>query len=51
MGGLPLGHCRFRDCQHLHEPGCALLEAVARGDISSSRIGSYLYILSTLSEA
>lgn len=45
-----LGHCRFRDCQHLHEPGCALLDAVARGDISTSRIGSYRHILATLSE-
>ncbi|MFN3581675.1 MAG: small ribosomal subunit biogenesis GTPase RsgA [Pseudomonas sp.] len=43
-----LGHCRFRDCQHLHEPGCALLEAVARGDISASRIASYRHILSTV---
>lgn len=43
-----LGLCRFRDCQHQHEPGCALLEAIARGDISASRINSYRHILSTL---
>ena len=43
-----LGHCRFRDCQHLHEPGCALLQAVEAGDISAIRMSSYRHILSTL---
>lgn len=33
-----LGLCRFRDCQHLHEPGCAILEAVAKGKISARRL-------------
>ena len=41
-----LGHCKFRDCQHLHEPGCALLAAVERGEISQARMRSYRYILS-----
>jgi ribosome biogenesis GTPase / thiamine phosphate phosphatase len=44
-----LGLCRFRDCQHLHEPGCALLNAVERGDISAGRMGSYRHILAGLS--
>jgi len=43
-----LGHCKFRDCAHLHEPGCALLNAVERGDISASRISSYRQILSSI---
>ncbi len=43
-----LGHCRFRDCQHKHEPGCALLEAVASGEITASRINSYRHILASL---
>ena len=43
-----LGRCRFRDCQHLHEPGCALLGAVDSGAISASRISSYRHILSTI---
>ena len=43
-----LGLCRFRDCQHLHEPGCALLGAVASGDISALRMDSYRHILATL---
>ena len=46
-----LGHCRFRDCQHLHEPGCALLSAVDTGDISAGRMQSYRHILSTLTES
>ncbi|MFA6921840.1 MAG: ribosome small subunit-dependent GTPase A [Gallionella sp.] len=32
-----LGLCRFRDCHHLHEPGCALLTAVAAGKINARR--------------
>lgn len=45
-----LGLCRFRDCQHLHEPGCALLGAVEAGQISTHRMESYRHILSTLSK-
>lgn len=36
-----LGHCKFRDCIHLHEPSCAIQEAVNEGKISSRRFGSY----------
>lgn len=36
-----LGRCRFRDCQHREEPGCALREAVARGEVSAERLASY----------
>ncbi len=36
-----LGHCKFRDCTHQHEPGCALREAVERGAISPLRLESY----------
>lgn len=32
-----LGHCRFYNCHHLTEPGCAVLEAVEKGDISPMR--------------
>ena len=45
-----LGHCRFRDCQHLHEPGCALLAAVASGAISPGRMNSYRHILASLQD-
>ena len=37
-----LGKCQFPDCAHEKEPGCAVIEAVSRGDISASRYQSYL---------
>jgi ribosome biogenesis GTPase len=33
--------CRFRDCQHLHEPGCAVRAAVAAGELPESRLASF----------
>jgi ribosome biogenesis GTPase len=35
------GHCRFADCRHREEPGCAVLAALARGEIDSRRYESY----------
>lgn len=43
-----LNQCKFRDCKHQHEPGCALLAAVERGDISSERVKSYESIANSL---
>ncbi len=40
-----LGECRFHNCIHTHEPGCAVREAVEREDIASSRYYSYLSML------
>ena len=37
--------CKFDDCSHTHEPGCAVHEAVERGDIAESRYQNYLAIL------
>jgi ribosome biogenesis GTPase len=34
--------CQFSDCTHTHEPGCAVLEAVAEGRVSARRYESYL---------
>jgi ribosome biogenesis GTPase len=34
--------CQFSDCTHLHEPGCAVLAALAAGDIHPGRYQSYL---------
>ncbi len=34
--------CRFSDCQHHTEPGCAVQEAVQAGDLDSERLQSYL---------
>lgn len=37
--------CRFYNCTHTHEPGCAVIEAVREGRIALSRYESYLKIL------
>lgn len=37
--------CKYPDCTHSHEPGCALKEAVEKGEISSLRFDSYLKLL------
>lgn len=33
--------CRFRDCKHENEPGCAVREAVGRGDVPAARAESF----------
>ena len=40
--------CRFRDCRHQQEPGCALREAAARGDVDSQRLHNYFAICESL---
>lgn len=30
--------CKFRDCSHVHEPGCAVRAAVAKGDLTEARV-------------
>lgn len=37
--------CRFGNCTHTHEPGCAVLDALEESHISQSRYNSYLSIL------
>jgi ribosome biogenesis GTPase len=37
-----LGHCRFADCRHLSEPGCAVRAAVAGDEISAARYAFYV---------
>lgn len=37
----PSGHCRFNDCIHLNEPGCAVRSALADGKITRQRYDSY----------
>lgn len=43
--------CRFGNCIHVNEPGCAVLEAVENGEISLSRYNSYLNMLDDKDEA
>jgi ribosome biogenesis GTPase len=37
-----LDGCRFADCRHSVEPGCAVRDAVARGDVSKARYESFI---------
>jgi ribosome biogenesis GTPase len=34
--------CRFADCTHQHEPGCAVQAAVVNGGLAEDRLASYL---------
>ncbi len=40
-----LEQCRFFNCTHQHEPGCAVKEAVSKGEISTSRYDSYCSLM------
>lgn len=42
------GTCRFNDCLHVHEPGCAVRAALEAGTIDPDRYASYRRILETL---
>ena len=42
-----LGECRFSDCSHVCEKGCAVLEAVQAGKIAKSRHASYCTLYQT----
>ncbi|GEO84126.1 MULTISPECIES: ribosome small subunit-dependent GTPase A [Alphaproteobacteria] len=37
--------CRFRDCTHVHEPGCAVQAAVASGQLDAERLGRWRALL------
>lgn len=43
-----LGNCRFAGCSHTREKGCAVLEALRRGNIQKSRHNSYLRLFEEL---
>jgi ribosome biogenesis GTPase len=45
-----LGRCRFGDCRHHREPGCAVLAAVESGDIAARRWESFLHLREELAE-
>lgn len=46
-----LGRCKFSDCSHSHEPGCALRAAVDTGKISARRFESYHRIVDSLPDS
>ncbi|MGH8553835.1 MAG: ribosome small subunit-dependent GTPase A, partial [Methylococcales bacterium] len=37
-----LGHCRFKDCRHINDAGCAIRLAVEKGPISPQRYGRFI---------
>lgn len=41
-------YCKFRECKHVHEPGCEVKKLVDKGDISQQRYDNYLQILEEL---
>lgn len=45
-----LGHCRFHNCSHRHEPGCGVREAAVRGEISATRQRIYGELYEELSQ-
>ena len=43
-----LGHCKFRDCNHENDDGCALVDAVAAGKLQQHRLDNYRQIINSL---
>lgn len=43
-------NCKFKNCSHIHEPGCAVREAVEQGAIAETRYDSYLRLREELEE-
>ena len=48
--GAHIGRCQFRDCTHRKEPGCAVVAAVAAGEIEPTRYDSYLRLYEKASQ-
>ena len=40
-----IGHCRYGDCRHVSEPGCAIRDAAAAGTVAPERLESYRMLL------
>ncbi len=43
-----IGHCKFSNCSHTAEPGCALIQAKQEGKISGIRLDNFLHMLGKL---
>ncbi len=46
----PGEYCRFNDCTHLHEPGCAVKERAEAGELSRARYDAYVRLAEDLSQ-
>ena len=46
-----MADCRFSNCSHVHEPGCAVRAALEQGEVAASRYQSYLSMLADIDEA
>lgn len=47
---IRLNDCQFNNCMHINEPGCAIKDAVNKGEIHADRYVSYLTILDTMED-
>ncbi|WP_315709183.1 small ribosomal subunit biogenesis GTPase RsgA [Brenneria uluponensis] len=45
-----LGNCKFRDCKHNNDPGCAIRAALERGEIAAERFENYHSILDSMAQ-
>jgi ribosome biogenesis GTPase len=45
-----INHCKYNNCMHVNEPGCAVKAALEEGTVSVDRFASYLNILNTISD-
>ncbi len=45
------GQCKYTGCSHIHEPECAVREALAKGMISENRYANYVQIYEEISES
>ena len=48
--GAYIGECQFHDCSHRKEPGCAVVAAVAAGELEKTRYDSYLRLYEKASQ-
>ena len=46
-----IGHCKFRDCQHLQEPGCQIRRAFEDRHICASRMESFRYLCNSINDS
>lgn len=42
------GYCKFSNCTHITEPGCAIIEALNKGELSQQRVNSFKKMLENL---